>query len=136
MGLEHVEGTEGSAEAKRRARLVLETLTGERTIEEACAELSISPARFFVLREEALQGTVAALEPGRPGRPPAPVPDPEVEALRRENRELRRDVEVARLREEIAIAMPHLSRPPRGGEKGGDAPRRGGKRGTSDASGS
>jgi hypothetical protein len=129
-GVEHVEGTEGSAEAKRRARMVLETLWGERTVEEACTELGVSPARFAVLREQALQGTVAALEPRAAGRPPAPRPDPKVEDLERENRELRRDVEVARLREEIAIAMPHLLRPPKGREKGGGAPKGGGKRGT------
>ncbi len=130
MGFAHVEGTDGSAEAKRRVRLVLETLSGERGVEEACAELGVSPARFAVLREAALQGSVSALEPKAPGRPAAAPQDPEVETLRKENRELRRDVEVARIREEIAIAMPHLLRPPRGGEKGGDAPKRGGKSAT------
>jgi hypothetical protein len=129
-GVGHVEGTEGSAEAKRRARIVLETIAGERTVEDACAELSISPARFATLRDLALQGTVAALEPKARGRPARPGPDPEMEALRAENRELRRDVEVARIREEIAIAMPHVLRPPKGREKGGDAPKEGGKRGT------
>lgn len=129
-GVEHVGGVEASAEAKRRLRVVLETITGERTVEEAAADLGVSTARVHELRKVALSGAANALEPRAPGRPAAPRPDLEVLALREEVKELRVDLQAARVREEIAIAMPHLLRPPRAGEKGGPGAKRGGRRGT------
>jgi hypothetical protein len=129
-GSEHVEGIEGSDLARRRLRWVLETLSGAATIDAACADLGISPARFAQIRETALSGAAAALEPRPLGRPAALPLDPEVESLREQVRELRRDVEASRIREEIAIVMPHVLRPRESGEKGGDGAGRGGRRGT------
>jgi hypothetical protein len=129
-GVEHVESVEASAEAKRRLRIVLTTITGERTVEEAAAELAVSTARVHELRKVALSGAAQALEPRAPGRPASPRPDPELEALREEVKELRVDLQAARVREEIAIVMPHLLRPPTAGEKGGPGAKRGGRRGT------
>jgi hypothetical protein len=129
-GVEHVESLEGSEASRLRLRLVLETIAGERTVESACAELSISGARFAELRKEALAGALAALEPKPLGRPAAPAPDPEVERLKAEILELRGDLEAARIREELAIVMPHVLKPPKAGEKGGPGGRRGGRAGT------
>jgi hypothetical protein len=130
-GVEHVEGVQASEAAKERLRLVLETLSGEVSVEEACARLGVSGARFAQIRKEALVGAATALEPGRAGRPPAAAPDPELERLRREVKDLRRDLEASRIREEIAIVMPHVLLPPtRSEEKGGGKAKRGGKSGT------
>lgn len=130
LGVKHVEALEGSEVARQRLRRVLETLTGELTVEQACAELALSPARFAEIRKEALASALAALEPKPLGRPPAPEPDPKLTSVEEENRRLRRELEASRIREEIALTMPHLLRPPAGGEKGGGRAKRDGRRGT------
>jgi transposase-like protein len=122
-GVEHVESLEGDATAKARVKVVLETISGQVSVEEACRILAVSPSRFHELRETALSGAIQALSPRPPGRPAAPSEDPVVTALRRENAELRHDLEAARTRAELALAMPQLLRPMAEGEKGG--PRRG-----------
>jgi hypothetical protein len=128
-GILHVESLEGDEASKRRLRAVLATISGELSVEEACALLCVSPSRFHELREEALSGALEALSPRPAGRPPAPKEDAEMAALRRENAELRHDLEAARTRAEVALVLPGLLRPLKGGEKGG--PRRGplGRRG-------
>jgi hypothetical protein len=46
-------------------------------------------------------------------------------------KELRRELEASRIREEIAIVMPHVLLPPKSSEeKGGGPAKRGGKSGT------
>jgi hypothetical protein len=112
-GSEHVEGLDGSEQAKGRLREVLRAIAGEITVEEACRALSVSEARFHELRRQALLGAIEALEPKAAGRPPAPRPTAEVEALLRENEELRFRLEAAQTRTEIALVMPEvLLRPP------------------------
>lgn len=98
---------------KHRLRVVLETLTGVRTVEQACAELGLSPSRFHALRRQALEGALRRLAPGASGRPPReaePTPPQEVETLRRRVRDLEVDLEAERVRTEIALTMPHLLR--------------------------
>jgi len=129
-GVEHVETLEGSEEARRRLRGVLETISGELTVEAACEGLGLSAARFAEIRKEALAAALGSLELKPAGRPPAPTPDPAVGRAEEEIRRLRRELEASRIREEIALTMPHLVRPPAGGEKGGDRAKRDGRRGT------
>ena len=81
-GVHHIDGCDGSELSKQRTKLILETITGERSVQSACDELGIQRARFAELRIKALQGAVDALEPGRPGRPR--VHDPEQEQHDRE----------------------------------------------------
>jgi transposase-like protein len=109
-GVNHVEPLEGSATLKRRLRVVLETLTGDKTIEAACAELGIGASRFHVLRRQALRGALQGLEPQSPGRPARrDAPEPrEVERLRRRIEQLEVELEAERVRTEIALTMPHL----------------------------
>jgi hypothetical protein len=128
--VEHVDSLDLSEEAKRRLRLVLETLTGERGVEEACAELTISPARFHVIRRQALEGAGLRLEPRAAGRPPRPEEDAEKAALLARVRELRQELDVARIRTEIALVMPHVVRPPSEGKKGGPRRKSDGRRTT------
>ena len=64
-----VEGLSGSDFAKKRLEQVLRTLSGELTIEEACAELNIGRTRFYDLRQELLEDMVERLEPRPAGRP-------------------------------------------------------------------
>lgn len=104
-----VQRLEGDEEAKHRLKLVLETLTGSRTVEEACAELGIGATRFFELKHDALSGALAALSPrplGRPGsEPDAGVREKELEA---KVARLEEDLQCALVRTELAIAMPRL----------------------------
>ena len=105
-----VEGLEGSERAKRRLRLILETLNGAHTIAEACTELGIGEAAFHRLRARTLQDALVSLEPRMLGRP-RQVPSEEqghVVALQAELQQTKMELQAARTREEIALAMPHL----------------------------
>ena len=108
-----VDRLESSAEAKERLKVVLETLTGSMSVAEARKRLDVSEQRFHQIREEALRGALAGLEPKPKGRPPkrAPEEDAELATAKEENRRLRIDLRAAQTREEIAVAMPHLLKP-------------------------
>jgi transposase InsO family protein len=110
VGPEYVEKLQGSALAKERARTVLETLSGELRLQEACERLDICEQRFHQVRQEALQATVAALEPGVPGRPtPAPTPaEEQLRALQARVSQLELELRAAKAREEIALILPRL----------------------------
>ena len=113
-GWKHVERLEGSEAHKHRLRVVLETLSGTRTVEQACEELGVSASRFHELRHEALQGALDGLAPGPPGRPGHEDRAADAERLReleRENQELKIDLQAAFVRTEIALSMPHLLTP-------------------------
>lgn len=105
-----VDGLDGSADAKLRLKLILETVSGKSTIEEACRELGIGESRFHAMREAALAKMLAGLEPSPAGRPPKvkPEDDPERENLRKELFQAKLELQAARIREQIAISMPHL----------------------------
>jgi hypothetical protein len=59
-----------SAEAGRRAAVVLEVLAGERTPQQAAAVLSMSVAYFYLLERKALQGLLRGCEVPAKGPPP------------------------------------------------------------------
>jgi len=122
---------QGSEHAKTRLRVILETLAGERRIASACADLGMNEAAFHKLRMRTLQDAVASLEPRPVGRPRSILTPEEIEAarLRAKNDELQRDLEAARLREEIAVTMPHVGRKRgRSAEKKTTSSKRRGKR--------
>lgn len=110
-GPELVEGLEGSWEAKLRLRVVLETITGERTIAEACQALGLEESMVHLLRQRALAAGLNELEAKPRGRPPKEerVEPEALEALRRENEELKAKLREAELRSEISAAMPTLA---------------------------
>lgn len=113
LGTEHVKRLEGDDESKERLELVLKTITGELTTAEACERLGVGETQLGRLRERALQGALAALEPRPVGRPPK-EPDPEAERiaeLEAEVQDLKLDLRAAQIREEIALVMPHLRKP-------------------------
>jgi hypothetical protein len=105
-----VDHLNGSTQAKARLRALLETLSGQRTVTEVSRALDISPRRFLVVRRRILQGVLDRLEPRPAGRPrrPAAGPDNSTAALQAEVHRLRLELQAARIREEIALAMPHL----------------------------
>lgn len=106
-----VDRLQGSAEAKQRLRLVLETLAGACSIPAAGALLGIGRRRFYDLRRQLLENALQSLELRPPGRPTQEeAKDDRVAQLEAEIEKLRIDLTAARVREEIALAMPHLLR--------------------------
>jgi hypothetical protein len=108
-----VEDLSGSGDAKKRARVILQTISGEKGIDEACAELGIGKSAFHELRSKALQTMVADLESRPAGRPRIEVPEEqgEIDRLKKENQELLSKLEIAHVREELMLAMPEVFDP-------------------------
>lgn len=97
--------------------MILETMTGELSVQDACQQLGIERSHFQDLRQRALAGAAAALEPQQPGRKPATVTvtPQELEQLRREKTELEDQLIAIQAGFEVALAMPRLLRPRKGG---------------------
>lgn len=112
-GSRHVDSLPGGATEKARLHAIVQALTGERTVDEACAGLGIRRAYFQELRQKALLGALEALVPRQPGRRPqaATVTAAELEALRRDKAELEEELVAMMARVELAMAMPRLLRP-------------------------
>ena len=111
-GPQYVDGLEGSAQAKERLKVVLETLAGQCRVQEACQRLGLGEARFHALRQQALAAALAGLEPRPAGRPAAAEPTPsatEVQALRAQVADLEVAVRAAQTREEIALVLPRVA---------------------------
>jgi hypothetical protein len=91
------------------------------TVPQACQVLGICESRFHALRNEWLQEAVGLLEPRPLGRP-AQVVSPEEEEVARlqsENRDLKQQLRVTAVREELARVMPYVLRPAGDGLKKG-----------------
>ena len=134
LGVEAVEGLEGSAQAKERMQVILATLAGQCRIHEACAQLGISQQRFQQIRDKLLQGALASQELKAAGRKPRALSAAEerIAELEAEVAELHAAVRVAQTREEIALILPQVG-PEAGAEKKTTAKarkRRGRPRGT------
>lgn len=110
IGPELAERLEGSARARQRMRVILETLSGAMRVAEACAELGICSQRFEALRAEAIGAGVAALEPRPMGRPARAERQPEVVRLEERVAELEAELKVARVRAELAGRLPSRHR--------------------------
>jgi len=109
-GSKLVETMDGSRHAKKRLKLILDTLSGKVTIIDACAALGINEAAFHKLRRRTLEESLQGLEPRQPGRR-AHERSPEeerIEQLEDEVEQLHLELHAARVREELALAMPHV----------------------------
>jgi hypothetical protein len=118
-GPEFVRGLEGDPRALARLERILETVSGRLGLTQASAQLGITPQRLHMLRQLALQAAADALAPqplGRPTRSAESESEQEqIDALRRDNQRLQRELAASQLREEIAVVLP--SRPRRGEKK-------------------
>ena len=99
-----------SPQAQARMRVILETVSGQKTIPEACAELGIGEAMFHRIRDQALRAGLDALEPKPMGRPrtATAAQQSQVAALEQEQKDLKIALRAAEVRAEIAQSMPHL----------------------------
>jgi len=112
-GPNYVNSLQGSELARERLRIILQTVAGQLSVQEACRILGINPARFHKVRQRALEGALASLEPGKPGRPPR-TPSPEqaqIEALQAELAAKDFEIRTAKARQEIAVVIPHVVQP-------------------------
>lgn len=130
-GPELVDDLDGSDQAKRKLRIMIQTLSGEKTIPQACAELGIERSRFHAMRKTFLLDAVNSLEPRNRGRPPAQV-SPEqakVDLLEKRVEALTFEVRAAQIREELAVVMPHVLKPsPKSSGGGGKGKSKGSKK--------
>jgi hypothetical protein len=111
-GPEYVEHLEGSEKAKERVRVILETMQGQCRVQQACERLGICEQRFRQLRETLLQAAVASVEDRPAGRPRRLQEPAAVATLRQQVAQLERALQVAQVREEIALALPQVNRTP------------------------
>jgi transposase-like protein len=119
LGVGHVDRLEGGRREKERLRAILAAITGEMSVEEACARMGVGETRFADLRRAALEAALASLEPGIPGRPrkSSTSEADEVAKLRRERDELLISYRAEQVRTQIALVMPHLLLDRGGGKK-------------------
>jgi hypothetical protein len=113
-GPEYVDRLDGSVQAKRRLKVVLEVTAGRLRLHEACAELGICEQRFHQIRDQAFAAALAGLEPGTPGRPARP-PSPEqeqVQALQAQLAAKEVELRATQAREEIALTLARVVQEP------------------------
>jgi len=120
QGAELANQIDGSGQAKRKLRVILQTLAGQKNVPAACAELGITRSRFHALRKAFLLGAVASLEPRNRGRPARQVSSEQVHVaeLERQIQTLTVELRAAQVREELAAVMPHLFKPRTPGKRG------------------
>jgi hypothetical protein len=113
-GLEYIDKLQGSAETKERLKVIFETMSGDKRLLAACAQLEVGETRFHQLRERALQGALSAIEPRPAGRPSQTcgLETEEVRALQARVKDLELALHEAQVREEIVLVLPHLRRSP------------------------
>ena len=80
----------GSAPARQTASVVLESLCGVCSVEDASARLGVAVPRYYVLETRALQGLIEALEPRARGRQQSD--ESKLAALTRQTKRLEREV--------------------------------------------
>jgi hypothetical protein len=112
-GLAHVDSLEGDAASKERVKVILASLSGDLTVPEACERLGMSETRFHELRRTALESMVSGIAPRPPGRPPKePEEDEEVAYLKARLAWAEEELQISRVRTEIALVNPKLLRDP------------------------
>jgi len=111
-GLSHVDSLPGDAAEKERLKTILATIAGDLPVQEASKRLGVSGSRFHELRQSALRGMLAGLAPRPPGRPAKEREPVEVKELRERVAWLEEELEISRLRTEIAMSNPALLRNP------------------------
>jgi len=114
LGARIVDTLDGPEQSKQRLRVALETLSGERTIEQATKELRIGESRFHDIRRRALEAALVALAPGPVGRPPCrppPTSADEVAELRARVKTLEAELLVTELRADVLAAATGPSAP-------------------------
>jgi transposase-like protein len=119
LGPAIVKHLEGSDSAKQRLELILETLAGQISVVAASAQLGISEAAFYKIRDRVLNVCVADLEPKPLGRPPIRLTQEQqrVQELESQVATLERELAGQTVRVELLQALPHVVQPAPSGKK-------------------
>lgn len=119
LGPALVDHLDGSARAKERLELILQTLAAQMTVVAACETLGISEAMFYKLRNRVLQVCLEDLEPKPRGRPPQLVTSDAARAAALANQvaTLQDELAAETVRLEIARVLPRLGWPAGGVKK-------------------
>ncbi len=107
-GANLVDKLEGSISAKARLKVIMQSVSGELSVGEACKQLGIGRTAFHQLREQALSSALEGLEPRKTGRPPTGEPAQSEQELKVQLFNIRKELEASMLREELALLMPHV----------------------------
>jgi transposase-like protein len=104
---------ECSDEARKRLKIIFQTLGGELTVEQACGLLGVNRSAFNKMRSQFIASAAQLLEPKPSGRKKKIVtPEAaEIQRLREENDQLKFQLRAQQLREEIGVLMPHVLKP-------------------------
>ena len=86
--------------AQRRAELILQVRSGQRTATDAAQALGISRQQYYQWEKRALAALLTALEDQPTGRPKSPT-DPEKESLQRRVQQLEQQVRQHEEREQL-----------------------------------
>lgn len=99
-GVSMIDGFEASGVAKLRFKAILETISGAKSIAEACEKTGLKEAMIHMLRTQAIEGALGALEPKPMGRPRKieEVDPRELERLREENAKLQEEIRKLRVK--------------------------------------
>ena len=111
IGPQIAERVDGSALARARMQVILETIAGTKPVKDACAELDICEQMFERLRQKAIQAGVEALELKSAGRPPksSSPSDEQITELKERVAELEVELQAATLKAELAATLPRLA---------------------------
>ena len=129
-GPEYVEHLDGSAQAKERLKVVLETLAGTCRVQQACQRLGVSEPRFHQLRQQMLEAALERLEPRPAGRKPVPLSPEQTRLAALADELAAKDVELraAQARAEIALTLPRVAQETAAAEKKKTRPATGNQR--------
>ena len=111
IGPQIAERVDGSALARTRLRVILETIVGTKPVKDACVELDICGQMFERYRARAIEAAVASLELKSAGRPPkSSLPsDEKIAELKERVAELEAELQAATLKAELAATLPRLA---------------------------
>ena len=86
-------------------------------VKELCQAFGVSRQTLYRAMEVADKAAIEALSPKPKGRPPVPLPQKDIQALRVRNKELERDLKRQKLKNEVAQALLDLQRKADRGQK-------------------
>ncbi len=79
-------------------------------VKELCQAFGVSRQTLYRAMETADKAAIKALSPKPKGRPPVPLPQKDIQALRARNKELEQDLKRQKLKNEVAQALLDLQR--------------------------
>lgn len=108
MGPQLVRHLSGSEYAKERLEVILETITGNLTVAQACDRIGVGEAMFHRLRKRVLQVGLTDLEPRTAGRPRRQLSEAEheKERLAAKVEALEDELKLSEVRHELAMILP------------------------------